>query len=211
MSYPETGHYNKGGCPKSHPVAIISIFIEFIFNTEPFPDYENWVYAMGDNTGYGLHGDFVNGWTDQEALQDALETCTGDEGLESDECSITKNQKRALTPVSKPLQVECPNDDVGSNGPVAQLPGKKHDIPPPFAPMPPPELGPPKLPGFPGGIEGDSSKKPETTGNPNQTTQPNTAAPTNSKPTGPNHTEEPRPTGGFPGSKPWWTDLGDLP
>lgn len=209
MAYPETGHYNKGGCPKSHPVAIISIFIEFIFNTEPFPDYENWVYAMGDDTGYGLHGDFINGWTDQEALQNALETCTGEEGLESDECSITKNQKRALTPVSEPLEVECPKEDVGQNGPVAHLPGKRHPNPPPFAPVPPHGLEPPKLPGFPGGRPG---KKPETTGESNQTTRPDTTgAPTKANPTGPNHTGGAEPTGGFPGSeKPWWADIGDL-
>jgi hypothetical protein len=27
---------------------------------------------MGDPTGYGLHSDFINGWTDQTALQNAL-------------------------------------------------------------------------------------------------------------------------------------------
>ena len=123
MAYPAIGHYNKGVCPESHPVALISIFYEFVFKTEPFPDYENWIYAMGDPTGYGLHGDFINGWTDQDALQDALRTCTGDKGLDSPSCSITKGQKSAIAPQFVPLEVPSPKEEVGQNGPVPKLPG----------------------------------------------------------------------------------------
>lgn len=32
------------------------------------------VLAMGDPTGYGYHGDFLNGW-DVPILQKAMETC----------------------------------------------------------------------------------------------------------------------------------------
>lgn len=209
MAYPATGHYNQGVCPESHPVSIISIFIEFIFKTEPFPDYENWVYAMGDKTGYGLHGDFINGWTDQEALQNALETCTGEDGLESRQCSITKNQEKALTPESEPLEAKCPKDDVGQNGPVSELPGDRHS-PPSLGPIPTEGLRPPKLPGFPTGeFPGKPATESQSTGESNPTTQPKTtAAPTKAKPTGPNHTGEPEPTGELPGPPvPWWKNL----
>lgn len=210
MAYPATGHYNQGVCPESHPVAIISIFIEFIYNTEPFPDHENWVYAMGDDTGYGLHGDFINGWTDQEALQDALETCTGDDGLESRQCSITKNQKRALTPVSEPLEVKCPKEDVGQNGPVPGLPGDRNPPAPPLRPNPTKGLDPPKLPGFPTGVlPGNSPTESQATGEPKPTMKPDTtAAPTKAKPTGPKHTGELETTGGLPGApEPWWKNF----
>lgn len=124
MAYPAIGHYNKGVCPESHPVAIISIFVELLFNTEPYPDYDNLVYAMGDPTGYGLHGDFVNGWTDLDALRDALVTCTGPHGLTDPLCSITKNQHGVLAPQSKPLEVHAPKEEnVGQNGPIPKLPG----------------------------------------------------------------------------------------
>ena len=36
---------------------------------------------MGDPTGYGLHGDFINGWTDQTALQNAFPSCVGPDGV----------------------------------------------------------------------------------------------------------------------------------
>ena len=63
MAYPSA--YNSGVCPDSHPEPMISIFYEFIFGTDHFADgwYGNkqpFVYAMGDDTGYGLHGDFVS-------------------------------------------------------------------------------------------------------------------------------------------------------
>ncbi|KAI9927305.1 hypothetical protein MW887_003692 [Aspergillus wentii] len=123
MAYPGFGDYNKGICPESHPVAIISIFYEFFFNTKPFPDYENWVYAMGDRTGYGLHGDFINGWTDQSSLQYALETCTGSKGLHDPGCSIMKGQRRSLTPLHQPLKISVPEEELGQHGPVPKLPG----------------------------------------------------------------------------------------
>lgn len=223
MAYPAIGDYNKGVCPASHPVAIISIFIEFIFNTEPFPDHKNLVYAMGDTTGYGLHGDFIHGWTDQNALQNALSTCTGEQGLESPECSITKNQKKALTPANAPLEVECPNDDVGQNGPVPELPGKK----PVTGPSVTGEPKSPTQPDFPTGAMPTTEPKPPTVQgfptNPVPTTptelQPTTEPGTMSKPettmdpkptTATRPSTEPEPPGGSPGEPdPWWAGFDD--
>ncbi|PWY69459.1 WSC domain protein [Aspergillus eucalypticola CBS 122712] len=126
MAYPDIGDYNKGVCPKSHPVAIYSIFLEFFFNTAPHPDYKNWIYATGDKTGYGLHGDFMYGWTDQVALQQAIDTCTGPQGLTDPDCSITRNQTRDLAPMPQPLDVPAPKDNIGQHGPVNRLPGHRN-------------------------------------------------------------------------------------
>ncbi|KAL4887889.1 hypothetical protein BDV59DRAFT_211763 [Aspergillus ambiguus] len=123
MAYPAIGDYNKGVCPQTHPVAIYSIFLEFIYDTSPFPDFENWVYANGDPTGFGLHGDFVHGWTDQEALQRAVATCTGPRGLTDPRCSITKMQKSPVAPVKHQPEIAAPGDNLGQHGPLQSLPG----------------------------------------------------------------------------------------
>jgi hypothetical protein len=62
MAYPSA--FNGGVCPDSHPQPVISVFYEFIFSTGNFANMwygskQPFVYSMGDDTGYGLHGDFV--------------------------------------------------------------------------------------------------------------------------------------------------------
>lgn len=90
MAYP-IGHYDSGTCPDTHPVQLISIFYEVIYQTNLFAnrwygDGQPFVFAQGDATGYGFHGDFVNGW-DVDALAEAIKKCTDDSGNLSD-CSV---------------------------------------------------------------------------------------------------------------------------
>ncbi|KAN0099385.1 protein of unknown function (DUF1996) domain containing protein [Hyaloscypha variabilis] len=120
MAFPAFGDYNGGVCPQSHPVAIYSVFYEFYYDTSPFTDYQNLVYAMGDPTGYGLHGDFLNGWSDQNALAQAVNTCQGPEGAYATTCSVNSEDGSAvaLNPV-----VPAPAENVGLTGPIAALPG----------------------------------------------------------------------------------------
>ncbi|KAF4272369.1 hypothetical protein CNMCM8812_008790 [Aspergillus fumigatus] len=95
VAYP-TQSYDNGPCPASHPVRIISIFLEVTWHTERFGDmwYGNqqpFVFSFGDPTGYGLHADFLNGW-DIDVLQDAINTCHDGGG------DITKCEPITLQP-----------------------------------------------------------------------------------------------------------------
>jgi hypothetical protein len=83
MAYPS--QTDSGHCPPTHPKRFISLFYEIVWNTPDFANkwYGNkqpFVWAMGDDTGYGYHGDFVNGW-DVPTLQKAVDTCTDDSGV----------------------------------------------------------------------------------------------------------------------------------
>ncbi|GAA5991651.1 hypothetical protein JCM5350_002150 [Sporobolomyces pararoseus] len=92
MAFPEDNE--SGPCPPTHPKRVITIFYEIWWSTDPFKDYwkdalnttQPFVLATGDPLGYGLHGDFLNGW-DIDVLQDAVENCTSDSGV-IEECSV---------------------------------------------------------------------------------------------------------------------------
>jgi hypothetical protein len=93
MAYP-IGQYDNGICPDSHPKHLISIFFEVIYSIDSFKDRWHgsdhpFVFAQGDRTGYGFHGDFVNGW-DIDTLQKATDECTNDSGTLED-CHVFDN------------------------------------------------------------------------------------------------------------------------
>ncbi|KAI9669949.1 MAG: hypothetical protein M1831_006985 [Alyxoria varia] len=122
VAYPESGDYNNGPCPASHPKHLISIFYEVIYQTGQFAgewegDQHPFVFAMGDPDGAGYHGDFVNGW-DVDLLQRATDDCTNDSGNVKD-CEHFK-----LIPDEDCRQCRLPaptDEDV--KGPMPELPG----------------------------------------------------------------------------------------
>jgi hypothetical protein len=122
MSYPVGGSYDNGECPSTHPVHLISIFYEVNYDTGDFDDMwygsgQPFVFSMGDPTGYGFHGDFVNGW-DVPTLQKAIDQCDNDSGLLSD-CPVfdlftTKQSQQCIVP---------PRIDEAVTGVLPSLPG----------------------------------------------------------------------------------------
>jgi len=96
MAYPDG--VDNGQCPPSHPIHLVSIFFEVYFNVAPFNNLHDggrFVLANGDPTGYGLHGDFMNGW-DRGVLSRAVATCTATSGVIED-CPVFKNEGRLYT------------------------------------------------------------------------------------------------------------------
>lgn len=59
MAFPAIGDYNGGVCPESHPIATVSVFTEFFYNTRQVTDFNRWVYSEGDGIGYGLRESLV--------------------------------------------------------------------------------------------------------------------------------------------------------
>jgi len=114
MAYPAIGDYNGGVCPESHPVALISIFFEFFYDTGSFPD-SKFAFANGDPTAFGFHGDFMMGWTDRALLQTAHMDCAG-----PSDCPKLGNQPGEARPLIYPAIYE---EDIGLKGPIKSLPG----------------------------------------------------------------------------------------
>ncbi|KAI0434371.1 WSC domain-containing protein [Xylaria sp. FL1042] len=125
MAFPAIGDYNGGVCPQSHPVAIMQLFYEFHFDTAKYTD-RNFVFAQGDKTGYGFHGDFINGWTDLTRLGNAHRTCTGPQRVDAPTCSLNVGTDGSPGHASNQTpEYPAPNEQVGLNGPLSALPNNK--------------------------------------------------------------------------------------
>jgi hypothetical protein len=95
MAYPD--EIDNGSCPPTHPHHLVSIFFEVLFSVRQFNALNGgrFVLSNGDPTGYGLHGDFMNGW-DRSVLSRAVATCTADSGVIED-CLVFQNEDRFYT------------------------------------------------------------------------------------------------------------------
>ncbi|WWC64285.1 uncharacterized protein I303_106895 [Kwoniella dejecticola CBS 10117] len=125
VAYPTSQGYNSGGpCPKTHPKRILSVFYEFHF-TDRFTYKDGArVWATGDDVGYSLHADFTMGWPKGflPTIFPYGEKCAVDFSLEN--CPPLKplmtTNGSACTP-DPGFQIV--NEDIGTNNPIAKLPG----------------------------------------------------------------------------------------
>ncbi|KAI0341471.1 WSC-domain-containing protein [Trametopsis cervina] len=123
MAYP-IQNYNSGDCPASHPVHLVSLFYEMFVSVDQFP-YQagSWVFSFGDDTGYGLHADFQDGWTDKGVLQQALDTCPNANG-DVTACPVLNALIDNDAAAACKIEGQIVNEPIGSStSPLKDLPG----------------------------------------------------------------------------------------
>jgi hypothetical protein len=116
IAYPASGTFESGGaCPSSHPVKIPQVMYEIMYDTREFNNQAEWptdgsqpfYWSHGDNTGYGIHGDYLFGWKG-DALQRAMDgKCAGDR------CAPLKRQSDADAIACTKQQTA--REDIGSS------------------------------------------------------------------------------------------------
>lgn len=80
---------DNGICPPTHPILLPHLFYEVFYSITSFEGGDGkFVFANGDETGYGFHGDFINGW-DIPTLTAAIDECLiGNEYGVIEDCSV---------------------------------------------------------------------------------------------------------------------------
>lgn len=69
-------------------------------------------------------GDYLQGWTDQDALERAMDTCSGNGGLLNPNCSVNKGDPgRPGQVIARQPEKPASNEEVGLNGKLDKLPG----------------------------------------------------------------------------------------
>lgn len=84
---------DNGICPPGYPYQFPHLFLEVNYAVVAISNYTDggyYVFSQGDPTGYGFHGDFLNGW-DEAVLEEAIDTCLigeGDDDGTIDNCAV---------------------------------------------------------------------------------------------------------------------------
>ncbi|KAI9750831.1 MAG: hypothetical protein M4579_006293 [Chaenotheca gracillima] len=116
MAYPD--QVFTGTCPEGFDHRLVSMLYETKWATNDFADKEGtFVFSNGDPTGFGYHGDFMNGW-DQDVLEQAVEQCTNNSGEQTD-CPIFDIDQSPSCSFDMPSIIK--SEDV--KGPMMKLPG----------------------------------------------------------------------------------------
>ncbi|KAF1998178.1 hypothetical protein P154DRAFT_495796 [Amniculicola lignicola CBS 123094] len=149
LAYPDL--VIDGTCPEGFDKRVPSMLFETIWDTNAFNGKPGqFVFANGDPTGYGYHGDFIMGW-DEKFLQDAVDQCTNPSGLISD-CPLFNIQSEpeastcnfTMPEILKKEDCAGPSDGLCGNVPIqygeayasALKPGKTGEATGGLAPKP---------------------------------------------------------------------------
>jgi hypothetical protein len=123
MAYPASGTFESGGaCPSTHPIKMPQVMYEIMFDTRQFNNKADWPesgqpfwWSMGDNTGHGIHGDYLFGWKG-DALQRAMDTKCA-----NDNCKALQRQADAKAVACTKSQTA--REDIGTDTWLKELPG----------------------------------------------------------------------------------------
>ena len=114
---------DNGVCPDTHKVPLIHLFYEVLYSVNEIDQNGGqFVFSQGDNTGYGFHGDFMNGW-DQATLKSAIDQgCATTPGGVVGDCAAFKASDNPKTfSQSCPEQPAIITEPV--HGMISKLPG----------------------------------------------------------------------------------------
>lgn len=133
MAFASGGPEGGGDCPASHPVHLVTLFYEYIFEVQKYP-FNNgsdptWVFDHGDTTGYGFHGDFLNGWPSlvngTNVLQEAIDQCNQNNGVAGNLAECPPFVPYLNYDGAHACKAENPqvNEDIGFGHTIPLLPG----------------------------------------------------------------------------------------
>lgn len=126
-----------GSCPPTHPIYLPFLFFEVYYAVGDIDTSKGgqFVFAMGDPTGFGMHGDFLNGW-DMDVLKAGVDTCLwpDNDGLLAN-CEAFQPYNR-LSDYDVDCPIQPPRVDEAVRGMLgSSLPGCNPVIPgPPLGP-----------------------------------------------------------------------------
>ncbi|PGG99467.1 hypothetical protein GX51_06287 [Blastomyces parvus] len=160
MAYPS--RIDNGFCPPGYPVRLVSLFFETIWDTPRFKGKPGrFVFANGDPTGYGYHGDFMNGW-EEKFLQKAIDECTSNSGTVQDcrQFTLQKDSLQNKCKMRTPSMLEGEQYERRENGlpekvPISEGPGYARPG------TPPPSEDPEDPPSYPSPTPSPTGKDPE--------------------------------------------------
>jgi len=114
---------DNGICPPTHPVLLPHLFYEVYYSIDQVDtsDGGKFMLANGDMTGYGYHGDFMNGW-DPAVQADAVQNCLESTGSGTiDDCPVLKDSNDPQSGSNCPQQPALVDEQI--TGILSALPG----------------------------------------------------------------------------------------
>ncbi|KAL8999994.1 MAG: hypothetical protein Q9169_001239 [Polycauliona sp. 2 TL-2023] len=112
---------DNGVCPPTHPVAFIHLFYEVLYGVNDIKlDGGKFVFSHGDTTGYGFHGDFMNGWK-ADVLEQGIKQCAFSKDGGVQYCPPFKPSLDSE--FSKTCPEQAPLDNEPVHGMLDKLPG----------------------------------------------------------------------------------------